>query len=89
MDSIVIHQALTPEEVAGLRALRLEVFVREQGVPEEEEMDALDQTAFHAIAWDGGEVVGTGRLILLSSGKAQIGHMAVRAAILGTRPPLL
>ena len=36
--------------MAGLRALRLEVFVREQGVSEEEELDALDQAALHAVA---------------------------------------
>ena len=81
MDSIVIHRASTPKEMAGLRALRLEVFVREQGVPEEQELDALDQTALHAIAWDGQEVVATGRLVSLSSGEAQIGRMAVRKSL--------
>ena len=81
MDSIVIRRASTPEEMAGLRALRLEVFVREQGVEAEEELDSLDQAAIHAVAWDGREVVATGRLVLLSSGEAQIGRMAVRAAL--------
>jgi predicted GNAT family N-acyltransferase len=81
MDSVVIHRASTPEEMAGLRALRLEVFVREQGVKAEEELDSLDQAAIHAVAWDGREVVATGRLVLLSSGEAQIGRMAVRAVL--------
>ena len=64
--------------MAGLRALRLEVFVQEQGVPEEKELDALDEAALHVIAWDGREVVGTGRLVLLFDGEAQIGRMAIR-----------
>ena len=81
MDTIIIRRASTPEETAGLRALRVEVFVREQGVPDEEEMDALDQTALHVVAWDGQDVVGTGRLVLLSSGEGQIGRMAVRGAL--------
>ena len=81
MDSIVIRRASTPEEMAGLRALRLEVFVQEQGVPEEKELDALDEAALHVIAWDGREVVGTGRLVLLFDGEAQIGRMAIRAAL--------
>jgi predicted GNAT family N-acyltransferase len=81
MYSIVIRRASTPEEMAGLMALRLEVFVREQGVKAEEELDALDQSALHAIAWNGQEVVATGRLVLLSSSEAQIGRMAVLAAL--------
>ena len=81
MDNIVVRKASTPEEMAGLRALRLEVFVREQGVKAEEELDALDKLALHVIAWDGREVVGTGRLVFLSAGEAQIGRMAIRAAL--------
>lgn len=81
MEGIVVRRASAPEEMAGLRALRLEVFVREQGVPEEEELDALDEAALHAVATEGREVVGTGRLVLLKEGQAQIGRMAVRASL--------
>ena len=81
MGSIFIRRASTSEEMAGLRALRIEVFVREQGVPEEEELDSLDQTALHGVAWDGREVVATGRLVFLSGAEAQIGRMAVRAPL--------
>ena len=81
MENMVIRWASTPEEMAGLRALRLDVFVREQGVSEEQEMDSADESALHAIAWDGREVVATGRLFVLSDGKAQIGRMAVRVAL--------
>jgi len=54
-------------------ALRHEVFVVGQEVPEELERDELDAVADHAVALDGDRVVGTGRL--LPSGT--IGRMAV------------
>ena len=79
MQEIVVRRAMTPEELDGAFALRLEVFVREQGVPEELELDALDDAAIHAVALHGTEVVGTGRLVPSPDGEAQIGRMAVRA----------
>ena len=44
-------------------SLRREVFVFEQAVPEEEELDAFDLTATHFVAIERGDVVGTLRLI--------------------------
>ena len=58
-------------------ALRIDVFVREQGVPEDEERDALDASAIHAVALLDGKVVGTGRLVVLDSRQGKIGRMAV------------
>lgn len=59
------------------RALRHEVFVVEQGVPEELEWDEFDPSSAHALALDaGGSVVGTGRLLA----DGHIGRMAVAAA---------
>jgi predicted GNAT family N-acyltransferase len=52
-----------PDDLDGLFALRHDVFVRGQGVPEELERDELDAAADHAIALLDGEVVGTGRLV--------------------------
>ena len=73
-----VRRAETDEDMAGLRALRLDVFVKERGVPRELGLDALDETAVHAVATEGGAVVATGRLILTAPGEAQIGRMAVR-----------
>ena len=57
-----------------LSSLRHTVFVEEQGVPIELELDGEDATARHAAAFsDDGRLVGTGRM--LASGK--IGRMAV------------
>ncbi len=55
-------------------ALRHEVFVEEQGVPIELELDEYDAVAVHALALEGGTPIGTGRLLP----DAHIGRMAVR-----------
>ena len=58
----------------ALSSLRHTVFVEEQGVPVELELDGEDSSAWHAAAFsDDGRLVGTGRM--LRSGK--IGRMAV------------
>ncbi len=60
--------------------IRLQVFVEEQGVPEDMEWDEFDQDAWHAIAKFNDQVVGTGRLILQTNDPiqmAKIGRMAV------------
>jgi predicted GNAT family N-acyltransferase len=80
LEQVIVRRAATPPEIAGARALRIEVFVGEQGVPEELELDALDAAAVHAVALNGAEVVGTGRLVHLSDRDVQIGRMAVRAS---------
>ena len=59
------------------KAIRIRVFVHEQGVPMEEEMDEADADAIHALALLGTLPVGTGRLLTLPDGEAQIGRMAV------------
>ena len=58
------------------KSIRMEVFVQEQDVPEDEEMDEYDDVAVHAIAISHGTVIGTGRLIL-DGFEAKIGRMAV------------
>jgi len=63
-------------------ALRREVFVWEQKVPEAEEIDADDLTAHHFVAISDGEVVGTLRLISKPE-HVKIGRVAVRQAYRG------
>ncbi|UJW87227.1 GNAT family N-acetyltransferase [Devosia sp. SL43] len=63
-------------------ALRREVFVWEQKVPEEEENDADDLTATHFVAIVAGEVVGTLRLIDKPE-HIKIGRVAVRFSFRG------
>ena len=63
-------------------ALRREVFVWEQKIPEEEENDADDLTATHFVAIAQGEVVATLRLIDKPE-HIKIGRVVVRAAFRG------
>lgn len=61
-------------------AIRYEVFVKEQHVPAELEMDDRDLQCVHAVAYDqDGVPVGTGRLLP----DGHIGRMAVRAPYRG------
>jgi predicted GNAT family N-acyltransferase len=57
-------------------ALRREVFVIEQAIPEAEEFDASDLTATHLVAIAGGNVVATLRLIYTPE-HAKIGRVVV------------
>ena len=62
-----------PKAQAEARCIRLTVFVDEQRVPPELEMDEHDATSVHALAFSEGKAVGTGRLLL----DGHIGRMAV------------
>ena len=56
------------------QAIRTQVFVVEQNIPAELEMDAMDAQCVHAIAYsDDGKPIGTGRLLP----DGHIGRMAV------------
>ena len=57
--------------------IRKQVFIEEQGVPEDMELDEFDPTSKHALAYEGHLCVGTGRLVHLHSHHAQIGRMSV------------
>jgi predicted GNAT family N-acyltransferase len=62
------------------KAIRFEVFVDEQQVAPEIELDEMDAVCLHALAIDaGGAVVGTGRLLP----DGHIGRMAVRKCARG------
>jgi predicted GNAT family N-acyltransferase len=75
----VIARLAGPDDMPDVYALRHEVFVLGQEVPEELERDELDAVSDHAVAIVDGTVVGTGRL--LPSGT--IGRMAVASSLRG------
>jgi len=64
------------KELAKAFAIRLRVFVREQAVPEEIELDGDDARAIHLIALAAQKPVGTARVVM-HRGNAKIGRMAV------------
>ena len=66
------------QQIEDAFAVRVAVFVDEQGIPRSEELDDLDATAVHCVAYADGVPVGAGRL-LPGDGFAKIGRMAVLA----------
>jgi predicted GNAT family N-acyltransferase len=75
-------------------AVRYDVFVTEQQVPEDLELDELDETADHFVAYDDDRPVGAGRLVVEPPGFADVdpalgpvahlGRLAVRPETRGT-----
>ena len=70
------------------RAVRTAVFIEEQGIARDDEWDALDASAVHAVVRNGlGMPVATGRLLhegAPGSGVARIGRMAVDRNLRGS-----
>ncbi|MEJ8853213.1 YbgC/FadM family acyl-CoA thioesterase [Variovorax robiniae] len=68
----------------GAGELRREVFVEEQRVPLDMELDAQDPVAVHGVARNRlGRVIATGRLVVEAPGVGRIGRMAVHRAMRG------
>lgn len=66
--------------------LRMAVFVQEQGVPREIEIDEFDTVARHAVVFNGlQQPIATGRLVSDSPGVGRIGRMAVDRSVRGGR----
>ena len=77
METELLIELLPWERARELASpIRFEVFVREQRVPSEIELDATDGQCLHAIAFEGETAVGTGRLLP----DGHIGRMAVLKA---------
>jgi predicted GNAT family N-acyltransferase len=70
----------TPAQMRQAHAIRRRVFIEEQHVPEEIEMDADDAHAFHALATMDGRAVGCGRYVAHGD-YVKIGRMAVLAEL--------
>ncbi|MGN7703116.1 GNAT family N-acetyltransferase [Cellulosimicrobium sp. 22601] len=88
---LAVERVVDDAGLAAAHALRLAVFVDEQGVPVEEEIDDLDTapTTTHVLVRDREQedlVVGTGRLLTdpAHPGEVHVGRVAVSAAARGT-----
>ena len=62
----------------SFRNLRVEIFVKEQGVPEENEFDEYDMQVPHLVIFSDGEPVATGRVIPYGEDTVKIGRIAVK-----------
>ena len=70
--------------MARAYTIRRRVFIEEQHVPEEIELDADDALAFHALATVGDDAIGCGRMLDHGDGEVKIGRMAVVPEFRGT-----
>jgi predicted GNAT family N-acyltransferase len=78
--AIEVKLVETEAELEGAINVRMRVFVVEQQIPPEEELDDADATAIHVVAFSDGKVVGTGRMLVVDGddeGACRIGRMAV------------
>jgi predicted GNAT family N-acyltransferase len=73
---VAIKRVSSQAELVRAFAVRIRVFVREQQVPAEIELDNDDQRAIHFVAAVSGKVVGTARIVMKHD-NAKIGRMAV------------
>jgi predicted GNAT family N-acyltransferase len=65
------------DEMTAALELRRDVFCREQGVPEREELDGRDHEALHLVAVSREEVLGTCRLLFVGP-TVQFSRLAIR-----------
>jgi predicted GNAT family N-acyltransferase len=72
-DVRIVSTAGERDDAVGVR---IAVFVDEQGIPREEELDEYDAVAVHCVAYEAGSPAGAGRLVLMD-GYGKIGRMAV------------
>lgn len=86
MGEVEVKLAETEAELEGAINVRMQVFVVEQQIPAELELDAADATAAHAVALHRGRIIGAGRLVIedgepgQAGGAGRIGRMAVDRA---------
>jgi predicted GNAT family N-acyltransferase len=92
MPDFTVARIETLEQLADALEIRRRVFIEEQHVPEEEEIDRFDddpttvEDCVHVLVCASGEPVGTGRLLLDDppEERAHIGRVAVLAEQRGT-----
>ncbi len=71
-----LREAKDRFDLEAAKHIRLEVFVREQNVPSDIEMDEYDSKAIHVLCLVNGQPVGTGRLVKMPDGM-KLGRVAV------------
>ena len=77
MDKFSYKLVTGDRELEGALEVRRKVFVHEQGVSEDIELDGRDGEALHMVVKDGERVIGTARVLFLANSQAKIERMAV------------
>lgn len=74
---MIVKTAMTPEELQDVYHVRNEVFIEEQNVPPERELDEFDNTATHFIAYDGEIPIAAARLRFTEDGYGKLERICV------------
>jgi len=77
MDNLSYKIVVSDRELEGAFEVRKQVFVEEQGIPEDLELDELDMEAMHVVVKDGERIVGTARVLFLAASQAKLERMAI------------
>ena len=75
--TVTVKRLDSQHEFETIKVIRSRVFIEEQGISPDLEIDDFDAAALHAVAYLSGDIVGTGRLIIDNETEARIGRMAV------------
>ena len=78
LEKFKIIEAKTKKEHNESYKIRYEVFVQEQGVPKELEIDDYDENSITCLVTLGGTYIATGRVLPLNKVIGKIGRMAIR-----------
>ena len=73
---VSVIEAASPGELAQVYAIRRRVFIEEQAVPAEIELDPDDADALHVLALEDSRAIGCGRMVAHGA-EVKMGRMAV------------
>jgi len=77
MGEISYKLVTSDKELKAAFEVRKQVFVEEQGISQELELDGHDSEALHIVVQDGERVIGTTRVLFPAPSQAKIERMAV------------
>lgn len=77
MDRLSYKWVESDSELEAAFKVRKQVFVTEQGIPEDIELDDRENEALHMVVQDGAKVIGTARVMFLDNGQAKLERMAI------------
>ncbi len=77
MENLSYKLISSDAELEAAFNVRRRVFIEEQGIPEEIELDEYDRVATHIVVRDGDKVIATARVQFPADGLAKIERMAV------------
>lgn len=77
MSKLVYKLATSERELKEAFEVRKKVFVEEQGISEHLELDGHDSEALHTVVKDGKRVIGTARVLFLTTNQVKLERMAI------------